>query len=343
MAKSLAELTSDRRPSFVKYVVDNPRWNQIEFEIMPDVSAVLYANTAKNPEVAGSLKEGTRISMVDKRKYEVDGKPAAKIRTVLNNKVGYVQLRMIRKPTPKISVAAHYETEAADILNEEFRKIGHSVTVVVNGISYPDMCFAVQVDKALKSRMRTGGWDPKADIIICADSKNPVTPNSIYISHKRAGSAKNLNQYGGVSEAAGTETFNHPEVKAFLREVSHEIVKNKLQHPVMSEIKSVRLKNLAIFGPGFGGEFSGQNVQVIGQGKPILSRLTDEKYELSFEDHTAYNGNLAPMMHGGYEPVLGARPAGDRGFSVDGIEYRGVRVMIAPKVYMTQRPTLKVV
>ncbi len=94
---------------------------------------------------------------------------------------------------------------------------------------------------------------------------------------------------------------------------------------------------MSIYGPDYGLDYSLQHTQLIGQGKPILKKISGGKYyELDFTSHMSLSGDLSHFT-GGYLPVFGATFRAGRGFDYDGKRYNGARVAIYPHKLMATR------
>ena len=170
----------------------------------------------------------------------------------------------------------------------------------------------------------------------------PTASGSIYISHKKEGGPEAFQQYGGLSLQAGFDIYNHPLTQKFLQAVTVVIGDNNaLPNPVMASFNNVKLANMAIFGPDYGGPFSLQHTQIIGQGKASFKNINDGKvYELDFvskgSSAMSLSGDLSHFA-GGYTPVFGATFRAGRGFDYKGKRYDGARVAIYPEKLMSTR------
>lgn len=335
----LGSKSTDGTLSFTKYVTNNPRFLEIDYEIEKGKRTPLY--TKKGTDVVASTKilaEGTKIKITDKKLYEVSGMKMAKIK--YGQLVGFVPINMIRKPTG--GNGTQYEDQVVDAINAYILKAGGKVNIKLKGDNkiYKDLCYAVKVDSNIK---RSGGvkGDPKADIIICKDNKTPLAPGGIYISHKKEGGPEAFQQYGGLSEQAGEEIYNNKLVQKFLGVVANTLAgSNQLPNPVLGYFKDDKLANMAIYGPEYGKAFSLQHVQLIGQGNPVFKELSN-CVELSFSSHGVnLSGDLSHFT-GGYLPVFGAAFRAGRGFEYKGKRYNGARVAIYPLKLMITRSKLQ--
>lgn len=334
---NLGSKATDGRLSFVKYVTENKRFHEIEYEIEKGKRTFLYTKKGKNL-VAGTVeyKEGTKLKITKKDIFVFGNIKMAEIK--ISSKIGFIPISVIRKPTT--GNGTQYEDEVVNAINNFILKAGGKIDIKIKGDSkvYKDIAYAIKVDTAIKRVAGVRG-DPKADIILCKDKKAPLKDDSIYISHKKEGGPEAFQQYGGLSEQAGKEIYNHKLVQKFLYEVSKVIGEsNQLMNPVIGIFNDKKLANMSIYGPDYGKKFSLQHTQLIGQGKPIMNNKG--KYvELNFSSHMSLSGDLSHFT-GGYLPVFGATFRAGRGFDYNGKRYNGARVAIYPHKLMATRSGL---
>ena len=174
---------------------------------------------------------------------------------------------------------------------------------------------------------------PKADFKIVDEDSEPF----IFISHKDGKSAKDFQQYGGISD---TDIRNHPEVVDFLNKIK-SISTDFAELPVGGRefavpIKDPKLASLTIFGADFGGPFGLNNVHLVMQGDvildPIKSDYGDGCYTLNASGHVILNpaltGNkLALSENDPYWPVLYVRYNEGKGGSYG---FKNARIFIWP-------------
>lgn len=332
----LASKATDGRLSFTKYVTDNKRYTEIDYEIEKGLIGNLYKAAKTGLVIVKQLKAETKFKIIDTKLYEISGLKLAKVK--VGAVEGMIEINKIRKPTNANST--QYEDEVVEAINNYILECGGKVDIKLKGDStiYKDIAYAIKVDKTLK---RLGGvrGDPKADIILCKDIKTPLVKGSIYLSHKKAGGAEAFQQYGGLSELAGEEIYNHPLVQKFLGNVVNILGdKDQLPSPVMGTFKDVRLSNLSIYGPEFGKAFSLQHVQAIGQGHAKFT-VSGKNSELTFDGGMGLSGNLSHFT-GNFLPVFGATFRAGRGFEYKNKRYNGVRLGIYPQKLMATRTGL---
>ena len=330
----LASKATDGRLSFIKYVTENPRFSEVEYEIEKGKRTPVYTKKGSGLTAsAKTLTEGTKLKITDKKMFEIGGMKLAQIAS--GTLKGYIPINTIRKPTG--GNGTQYEDQVVDAINAYIKKAGGKINIKIKGSTkvYKDMCYAVKVDTNIKRAAGVQG-DPKADIIICKDKKLPMAEGSIYISHKKEGGPEAFQQYGGLSEQAGLEIANHPLVQKFLGKVADAIGNgNQLPHPVMAYFNDTKLMNMSIYGPDYGKAFSLQHTQLIGQGNPTFKEV-GANVELSFSSHMSLSGDLSHFK-GGYLPVFGATFRAGRGFNYKNKRYDGARVAIYPHKLMATR------
>jgi hypothetical protein len=151
---------------------------------------------------------------------------------------------------------------------------------------------------------------PKADFKIVDEEDVPF----IFISHKDGKTAKDFQQYGGISDK---KIYNHPEVVEFVNKM-RSINTDFSELPVGGRefavlIKDPKLAAMSIFGSELGGSFGLDNVHLIMQGDIILDPIKTDYgegcYTLSASGHYLLNpaltGNRLSMSEADpYWPVL---------------------------------------
>lgn len=159
---------------------------------------------------------------------------------------------------------------------------------------------------------------PKSDFHLLDVNGNEV----VWISHKKGRSAKDFQQWGGISQRSEPKIFNHPEVQKFVSDLKAKYP-NGLPNAtsLYRKIHDDKLRNLSIYGNEYGGKLGRQNVSILLQG-PVKVVKKGSHYELS-SNHVHLNGD---SITGDFEPVLAAIYKGDR--SDAGV--RGTRIVIMP-------------
>jgi len=338
--------TTDGTLSFIKYVTNNPRWNDIDFEIEKGKKTPLYKKvnlTTFSPTGKVVYGQGTKVNIVSNQHVEIGaGRNLRRWANVeIKKKKGWILISDIRKPTS--GNGTQYEDQVVDAINEFIIAAGGTVDFRLNGDTktYKNISYAIKVETPIKRRAGVKG-DPKADIILCKDKSDPLASGSIYISHKKQGGPEAFQQYGGLSPQSGDYIYNHAKTQKFLEHCA-DLIGNtsKIPNPVMGTFRDNELMNKSIYGPDYGGDFSINHTQLIGQGKPNFRTLTSY-VKLDFPNHMSLSGDLSHFK-GGYLPVFGATYRAGRGFEYDSKRYRGARVAIYPKSLMAKRSGIEVI
>lgn len=162
---------------------------------------------------------------------------------------------------------------------------------------------------------------PKSDFHAVDASGNEVA----WISHKKGSRAKDFGQWGGMSDREMKTVYERfPEAKeeilAFAKTVI-DMTGGEIPRATTyaREIKNGILRGIAIYGIGFKGEPSKQNVDLVLQGDPVF----DGNKLVSTGPHHS-NGE---RVEGEFEPVLMAMYKGDR----DNFGVKGARFSVYPK------------
>lgn len=160
---------------------------------------------------------------------------------------------------------------------------------------------------------------PKSDFHLIDLKGNEIA----WISHKDGKTTKDFQQWGGTSPRIEPRISGHPETKAFVTAL-RKIFPDGLPAKAPSyyrKIKDERLKQMSIYGNGFGGPLGRQNTTLMLQGSIKLAKKVNH-YEIT-ANHSHVNGE---RMTGEYEAVFMTRLSRDRGDH--GI--KGLRLFIAP-------------
>ena len=91
----LSQKATDGRLSFVKYVTENKRLDEIDFEIEKGKPSPLYIKkgTVLSPS-SKIYKEGTQFKITDKQMFEIGGMKLAKVK--VGTVAGYFPINKIR-------------------------------------------------------------------------------------------------------------------------------------------------------------------------------------------------------------------------------------------------------
>lgn len=328
----LGTKTSDGQLSFDKYVANNPKWaSNMKFVIENGVVDAPIVEIKENLaiETGFNVSQGTPIHIMSKSYKTIKKSRFVKIRLAGGKGIsGYMNLAYIRKPSSENVMKS--EERAIRDLDDMIRNIQVPVTIIVEKTGGGGIFEVKDITEARKI-----GGTPKADLALFNRYGNPV----FWISHKKEGDASAFQQYSGVSAQSGATIYQHKESKQFMRDVIEFIEEEKLSQPVFRRINDPKLKRLSIYGPDImmGNKYSQNNVQLIGQGKPILTPINDDAtFRLTFSSHSSTNED-SHGLGGDYEPVFIATYRAGRGFSVDNQSYKGARLGIAPFAMIKNR------
>lgn len=160
---------------------------------------------------------------------------------------------------------------------------------------------------------------PKSDFHLINTDGQAV----IWISHKDGSTARDFQQWGGISERKEPSIFNHPETQKFIQDLKR-VYPNGLPPAttVYRHIKDTDLKYYSVYGNRYGNKLGEQNVTILLQGPPGLKKV-GKNYELT-ANHVHFNGDS--VDGNGFDPVLMAIYKGDR--SDAGV--KGTRIVISP-------------
>ena len=299
---------TDGRPNWQKYVVDNPKALEIDWEL--------------NKDGFEHYTKGTKFKLVSKNIFDVDGKPA------LDTSIGKVPLRFILKPSGFKAMAA--EMMATNELNDEIKKATSENNGPINIKIGP---FTVKDVVAAGADHIKG--DPKADIALIDSNGKEVG----FISHKKEGGASAFQQYSGISKAAG---LVNKEIDSFLDALHADAGATAPKaYAVYREVKDKKLINQSVYGPDYPGKFGRENCHCIGLGTPILVKK-GATYELDFSENIHYNGDVKWAQKGKYLAVFGATMRANRKITTkDGKTTKNVRAGIYPLSVIKSRKALK--
>jgi len=327
---SLTGSATGHKNAFEKYVKKNPNWSKtMEFVIENGISNKPIWTT--NKKILFTVSAGDKVYIQSKtlsqKKFSGDRTTTSYCQVKHKNKIGWIRISFIRKPTGKKNVLEKEEM-AIRSMNKALKTIGYPVQIKVKKTlgggyyTFNDIVKCVNISGT-----------PKADFALVNSDNKQVC----WISHKAAGGAKSFQQYSGVSSSAGIKINEHKEVQEFLQLLTTFISDNKLQNPMMVKVRSKLLINYAVYGSRYKMPFGKDNCHLIGQGLPILRQnpRKDDCYYLEWEDGHHTNGDI--KFKGGYTPYIGATYRAGRSFDYGGERWRGARVMILPKALMEGR------
>ena len=159
---------------------------------------------------------------------------------------------------------------------------------------------------------------PKSDFHLVDDNGTEV----VWISHKDGRTARDFQQWGGISKRSEPTIFSHPETQSFINDLKKTYPDGLPRRTTLyRKIKDDKLKNFSVYGNQYGNEEGRQNVSILIQG-PVKLQKSGNVYKF-VSNHVHYNGE---KMTGEFEPVLTAIYKGDRN---DG-GVKGTRIVIMP-------------
>ena len=159
---------------------------------------------------------------------------------------------------------------------------------------------------------------PKSDFHLVDDNGTEV----VWISHKDGRTARDFQQWGGISKTREPTIFSHPETQSFINDLKKTYPDGLPRRTTLyRKIKDDKLKNFSVYGNQYGNEEGRQNVSILIQG-PVKLQKSGNVYKF-VSNHVHYNGE---KMTGEFEPVLTAIYKGDRN---DG-GVKGTRIVIMP-------------
>ena len=162
---------------------------------------------------------------------------------------------------------------------------------------------------------------PKSDFHAVDASGNEVA----WISHKKGSKAKDFGQWGGVSDRELAIVYKHaPEIKdevdSFVQALRKLSPNEEFPKGVTfaRKLKDGRLRGIAIYGVGWGGNPGPQNVDLVLQGDP---QFDGNRLVATGSAHANKE-----RLEGEFEPILMARYSGDR----NNFGIKGARVGVYP-------------
>lgn len=160
---------------------------------------------------------------------------------------------------------------------------------------------------------------PKSDFHLVDIDQKEIA----WISHKDGKTAKDFQQWGGMSQRSEPKIYARKETQQFINDLKMLYPKGLPNATTLARsITENQLKMMSVYGNEFGQKFSRQNTTLMLQGSVVLKK-TGNFYVIE-ATHTHVNGE---SMQGDYEPTFMAIYKGDRSdFGV-----KGTRIVIAPK------------
>jgi len=180
----------------------------------------------------------------------------------------------------------------------------------------------VDIALMVKTEGKYLGKEPKSDMTLVNAQGDPQA----YISHKAGRSAKDYQQYGGLSYI---QYATNKDVQSFMKAVLAEVPKGLSSgQSFFRKIKDNQLAKEAVFGPEYGGKPSISNVDEFHLGNMSLVGTGSGPYKIT-STHKGTNGDMprgefAAYYFIRYQARRGAARAG-------GITVPNARVGIFPK------------
>lgn len=173
----------------------------------------------------------------------------------------------------------------------------------------------------------------KADFVIVDYSGEEIG----FLSYKKGDTAFDFQQYGGISERAGSDIVEHAEVTDFKEVVIDNWDTYKKDHAsVWRTIQDNNLKKQSVFGKNYSRSSGYDSVDFFVQGRPNFTS-NGKIVSLRFTTKTVRKGNLTALQ-GDYEPVLGARKGeNSRKIRIKTKYKDGVRGGVWTRGYITKR------
>ena len=222
------------------------------------------------------------------------------------------------------TIKENSDAQAVSDLNEAIERAlknsSAGIDLNIEGHSFKNVIGCVPVTKG----------EPKADLVLVCRNGYKLYPGG-YISYKMGTSAKDFQNYSGLSARSARGIFEHNETHDFFINAESVAAAGNKEDP-FQEIQDNTIIGLALWGKDFGvgkWTYGVNNCNFIAQGKVAIvgNRLV--------YDHVQNNGDF--KFSRAYQPVFGARytprrdSVGPKGTRVD--KYR---VGIYPRVYRTE-------
>lgn len=277
------------RPDRRKVIIDKV-WNKSPFKLIDGneilVDYIIINNTAfnaSNPQYKEPALQA--LENVSKLSFEGD----------INGKSLIIPASKILK-TPELGgkekgATTAIEKRAMNDLGEQIKNIGYPIDIKIGNEIYYNIVGAQDTPNT-----------PKSDFELVDDRGNSL----IFISHKDGSTAKDFQQYGGLSAFK-----NVPEVQRFAEDVKKEIGGDQMVRGggFKRKVEDEELGLKAIYGINYGSsDFNKNNVQIVCQGPIRLIKIDDNLYTLK-SNHDMLNGTYPTE---GYTPYFMATFRSDR-------------------------------
>ena len=217
--------------------------------------------------------------------------------------------------------------EASDIkcvseLNEAIVQASNGrldgITLKIHGFTFNKVVGCIPV---------TNG-EPKADVVLVCLGDGYLYPDC-YMSYKMGSTAKDFQNYSGLSEKSSPYIFNSEEALKFYTLLGN-MSSSGIKEDVYQIINDKKIIGLSVWGMDYGkGSYNINNCHFIAQGSPSINGNI-LKYT-----HSQKNGDFA--FDKTYQPVFGARYASGRGNKgPNNIKADNFRIGIFPRAYRSK-------
>ena len=218
------------------------------------------------------------------------------------------------KESSDVKCVSDLNTEIARLLNGNLE----GINIKIHGFTFRNVIGCIPV---------TIG-EPKADVVLVCRKGKKLYPDA-YISYKMGKTAKDFQQYSGLSEKSSKSIFDNDETYSFFAKL-HSLSAAGIKDDVMQAIHDKSIIGDAIWGKDYGGQFGVDNCHFIGQGDVSITSTGVMSYS-----HSQKNGDM--NFGHGYEPVFGARYATGRGNKGPrGMNAANYRIGIFPRAYRSK-------
>jgi hypothetical protein len=277
----------------------------------------------------GRIRSNKEFTLIDNRgKVKLDKKLVTQIKTI-NDLSKFKMGQSILLPTDKgsdiklndiykdslfsgrtQSTTAKEDAEVVS-LNEQLNKIKDKL-----GVDF--ITLKVGKQKYQVSLCESTPGTPKCDFHFKGSSEYGG-----HVSHKAGNGPRGFQQWSGTSQRVEPSIFSHPETQDFINSLKSKYPNGMPSGTTVGrKIKDEKLKNLAVYGNGYGGRQGENNVDTTMQGNLNIVK-NGNLYVLKASNHENINGQ---KVTGSYEPIFLAVYKGDR--SDHGI--KGARITINP-------------
>tara|TARA_Y100000739_G_scaffold59060_1_gene48571 strand:- start:1784 stop:2797 length:1014 start_codon:yes stop_codon:yes gene_type:complete len=335
MVTDLSGRASNGTLCFDKYVTSKKDWKNIVYKTIKacnitDSSGNTRFNIAADENIQFVSAETVKIK---RHKY------CAEIKA--NNITGYIPLINVAKPSCKDVMES--EKKSLEDLQKLFENGPINIITPEDGAIYMNCCKAEEVTQKIRGR------SVKADYVIEDSSGNKL----LWLSHKKGTTAKEFQQYGGLSDKAGSESnkdciCEHPEVKDFLKKATEYHDGERIKHAVYRCLIDDDLVGKSVFGPDYNTtnpKFGPDFCQFIVQGKPSLkkSNQIENCYEIEWSGitHSWNNVQIFTETDNNYRAVMGITFKNNRNFKSEDKKYKGSRAGIYAHSYIQGRSDCK--